>query len=227
MYNLAMRFPVTRVGLWLCFVLFAAAQIAEQRIDFESDEAGQAPRYFTSAVTGDFKEGKWIVEDAEGAPSGKKVLAQRDATDAGERFALCLYDSEKSADADVEVRLKSVGGTVALTGGVVARCIDRNNYYLARADVLANNVRLYAVVQGQLTQLAAQPVGIEAKQWHKLRLVVSGRHLQIYFNDVMVAEADDDALRDPGQVGVWTQADSVTLFDDLIIKPVAKKEDNK
>jgi hypothetical protein len=53
---------------------------------------------------------------------------------------------------------------------------------------------------------------------------VSGRHFQVYFNDVMLFELDDDAHRDPGQVALWTKADSVTLFDDVVIKPVAKEE---
>jgi hypothetical protein len=202
----------------------AAAQLVERRIDFEEDEVGKPPRFFTTAVTGDFKEGKWVVEEAEGAPSGSKVLAQRDANDAEHRYALCVYDADKAADVDVEVRFKAIAGEVDQAGGVVARYIDRNNYYVARANALEDNVRLYAVVQGKRTQFAGQQVVVDPNKWHKLRLVVSGRHFQVYFNDVMLFEADDDAHRDPGQVGLWTKADSITLFDDLVIKPVAKAE---
>ncbi len=220
-----MRFLRIHVALWLCCVLVGAAQLADRRVDFENDEVGQAPKFFTPAVTGDFKEGKWVVEEAEGAPSGKKVLAQRDTNDAEDRYALCVYDSQKTADADIEVRLKPIAGEVAQAGGVVARYIDRNNYYLARASALEDNVRLYAVVQGKRTQIGSQPVIVDPAKWHKLRLVASGRHFQVYFNDVMLFEADDDAHRDGGQVGLWTKADSVTLFDDFVIKPVAAKPD--
>lgn len=209
--------------LILLAIFSLAAQLGEGRVDFESDEVGASPRFFTTAVTGDFTEGKWVVEEAEGAPSGKRVLAQRDADDAEHRYALCIYDSQRAADADVEVRLNAIAGEVDQAGGIVARYIDRNNYYLARANALEDNVRLYAVVGGNRTQLAAQPVVVAPNTWHKLRLIVSGRRLQVYFNDVMVCEAADDAHRDAGQVGLWTKADSVTLFDDLVVKPIAKE----
>lgn len=209
--------------LILLAIFSLAAQLGEGHVDFESDEVGASPRFFTTAVTGDFTEGKWVVEEAEGAPSGKRVLAQRDADDAEHRYALCIYDSQRAADADVEVRLNAIAGEVDQAGGIVARYIDRNNYYLARANALEDNVRLYAVVGGNRTQLAAQPVVVAPNTWHKLRLIVSGRRLQVYFNDVMVCEAADDAHRDAGQVGLWTKADSVTLFDDLVVKPIAKE----
>ena len=212
--------PIVLVSFCL---ISLAAQIAEQRIDFENDEVGRLPRFFTPAVTNDLKEGKWVVEEAERAPSGKQVLAQRDAGDDADRFALCVYDSDKVANIDVEARLNLIAGKVDQSAGVVGRYIDRNNYYLARANALEDNVRLYAVVQGKPTQIGGQPVTVDPKKWHKLRLVVSGRHFQVYFNDVMLFEVDDDAHRDPGQVAVWTKADSVTLFDDFVIKPVQKK----
>jgi hypothetical protein len=200
-----------------------AAQISERRIDFENDEVGRLPRFCTAAVTNDLKEGKWVVEEVEDPPSGKKVLAQRDAGEDADRYALCVYDSDKVADIDVEVQLNLIDGKTDQAAGVVARYIDRNNYYVARADAKAGNVRLFAVVQGKPTQIGSQPVAVDAKKWHKLRLVVSGRHFQVFFNDVMLFELDDDAHRDPGQVAVWTKADTIALFDDLVIKPVEKK----
>src|SRR5918993_3233224 len=151
------------VGLGLSSL---AAQLAERRMDFENDEVGQLAKFFTPAVSGDEKEGKWVVEEADAPPSGRKVLAQRDAGKAEDRFALCVLDGDRAADADVEVRLNALGGDVERAAGVVARYIDRNNYYLARADARAGNVRLYAVVQGKLTQLAGQPVAVEADAWH-------------------------------------------------------------
>jgi hypothetical protein len=28
-------------------------------------------------------------------------------------------------------------------------------------------------------------------------------------------EVEDESIRDPGMIGLWTKADSVTVFDDL------------
>jgi hypothetical protein len=212
-----------RTVIALVCLMLLAAQVRERRVDFENEEIGAAPRFFTPAVTGDAKEGKWLVEETDGAPSGRRVLAQRDPNDEEHRYALCVYDSDKVADIDVEVQLKALAGKVDQAGGVVVRYQDRNNYYVARANALEDNVRFYVVIQGKRTQLAGQPVAVAPNKWHKLRLTVSGRHFQVYFNDVLLFEADDDAIRDPGNVGVWTKADSVTQFDDLVIKPANKK----
>jgi hypothetical protein len=219
-----MRSATTVAVLMLSSLISLAAQLAERRVDFESDEVGRLPKFFTSAVTGDAKEGSWAIEETDGAPSGRKVLAQRDPNDAEDRYALCVYDVQKVADVDVEVQLKPIAGKVDQSGGVVVRYIDRNNYYVARANALEGNVRLYAVVQGKRTQIAGQPVPVDANKWHKLRLVVQGRDFQVYFNDVMMFETPDDAHRDPGQVALWTKSDSVTQFDDLVIRQVTAKK---
>jgi hypothetical protein len=219
-----MRCSTMLLVLACCALTSLAAQLAERRIDFENEEVGQPPRFFTTAVTGDFKEGKWIVEEAEGAPSGKKVLAQRDANDEEHRYALCIVDGERTVDVDAEVQFNTVAGEVDRAGGVVVRYIDRNNYYLARANALEDNVRFYSVVQGKRTQIAGQPVVVEPGKWHKLRLVADGRQFQVHFNDVLLFQTPDDAHRDAGHVGLWTKADSITLFDDLVIRPIEKQQ---
>jgi len=153
-----MRSATKPIVLVLFTSVLLAAQLRERRIDFEGEETGKPPRFFSPAVTGDKAEGKWVVEDVEGAPSGKKVVTHREGKPDEERYALCLYDTDKLADIDVEVQLKSLSGETDRSGGVVVRCLDRNNYYLARADALDDNVRFYSVVQGKRTLITGQPV---------------------------------------------------------------------
>jgi hypothetical protein len=40
----------------------------------------------------------------------------------------------------------------------------------------------------------------------------------VFFDDARLLEADDDTFTQPGKVGLWTKADSVTYFDDLTIE---------
>ena len=42
-----------------------------------------------------------------------------------------------------------------------------------------------------------------------------GSHFTVAFDGTKVIEADDIRFSDAGKVGVWTKADSVTLFDDF------------
>jgi hypothetical protein len=49
-----------------------------------------------------------------------------------------------------------------------------------------------------------------------LRVVADGGLFEIYSNDRKLFEVEDETFPESGRVGLWTKADSVTYFDDLI-----------
>ena len=51
-------------------------------------------------------------------------------------------------------------------------------------------------------------------------MVAAGDHLQASLNGVLLLDHRDARYR-AGQVGLWTKADSVTAFDDLVIREVS------
>jgi hypothetical protein len=55
------------------------------------------------------------------------------------------------------------------------------------------------------------PVG----QWHKLRVEFAGRSFKVIFNGQAAFEVEDRTFSDAGQIGLWTKADSVTVFDSV------------
>jgi hypothetical protein len=61
--------------------------------------------------------------------------------------------------------------------------------------------------------------GVEAPvasgQWHTLRVEFSGRQFTVRFDGKKLFDVVDDTFTEAGRVGVWTKADSVTLFDDV------------
>jgi len=62
------------------------------------------------------------------------------------------------ADGFVEVRFRPVEGRRDQAGGVVWRWQDANNYYIARANALENNVVAYRMVNGTRTDLRKRRV---------------------------------------------------------------------
>src|SRR5437588_11252369 len=62
--------------------------------------------------------------------------------------------------------------------------------------------------------------GVDAKvpsrKWSKLRVEFSGKLFTVFFNGQKLFEIEDETFTDAGGDGVWTKADSVTLFDDFI-----------
>jgi hypothetical protein len=160
----------------------------------------------------------WVVKEEPSAPSGGKVLAQTSTDTTDYRFPLCVYDKVIARDVEVAVRFKAISGKVDQAAGLVVRFQDKDNYYIARANALENNVRLYKVVGGNRKQFAGKNAQVSAGAWHTLKLVVKGNHLTAFFDDTRLFEADDNTFPQPGKVGLWTKADSVTYFDDLTIE---------
>jgi hypothetical protein len=185
--------------------------------DFDKDAAGSAPAGFISARTGQGREGKWIVKAESDAPSAPNVIAQTDADTTDYRFPVLVATERVLSDVKVSVQCKPVSGKVDQACGVVARYYDENNYYLARANALENNVRLYYVKDGKRVQLASWSGKVTSGEWHTLRMIIKGDHLGVSWDETSVISHTDKTFMGAGKGGIWTKADSVTYFDNLIV----------
>jgi 3-keto-disaccharide hydrolase len=162
-------------------------------------------------------DGQWSVEDMPGAPSGKKVLIQRATKNA---FNVIVAPSGPYGDVDVSVKFKPISGREDASGGIVFRFAD-GKYYVVRANALEDNFRLYAYDRGR-RQLATASVKAPALgQWHTIRVVAVGDHLQAWLNGTLYLDYHDARFKS-GRVGLWTKADSITAFDDLTIRGVTQ-----
>lgn len=199
----------------------AAAQEDKMKVwDFQSDKVDVAPAGFSFGRTGKGRPGKWVVRVDPSAPAGDHVLAQVDTDDTGDRFPVAVADAPALEDLRLEVRCKPVSGKVDQACGLVFRYRDENNYYVARANALEDNVRLYHVVNGRRRQFAGWDGKVAGQTWHTLAVEARGNRFQVYFDGNPVMDAQDDTFREAGKVGVWTKADSVTYFDALSAKPL-------
>ncbi len=190
---------------------------SERLIGFSQFEVGKTPPGFTVALTGGGGPAVWTVQEDSTAPSGGKVLVQttKDTTDY--RFPVCAYDGVSTKDVEASVQFKSVSGTRDQAGGVIVRYQDKDNYYVARANALEDNVRFYKVVNGRRSGITGINTKVAPNLWHKLTLSAKGTHFIISFDDKWF-EADDGRFQEAGKVGLWTKADSVTYFDNLKIE---------
>ena len=160
-------------------------------------------------------DGRWVVEDMAGAPSGRKVLVQRATKN---EFNVVLAPAGPYADVDASVKFKPISGREDASGGIVVRFAD-GAYYVVRANALESNFRLYAYDRGR-RQLASASVKAPALgQWHTVRIVAVGDHFQAWLDGKLYLDHRDARFK-AGRVGLWTKADSVTAFDDLSIRGV-------
>jgi hypothetical protein len=203
--------------VWLaCGIFNAVAQ--DQMASFDNARPGEAPAGWTSTRTGE-GEPRWTVEKDETAPSGPQVLRQSGVA----TYPLCLKPDSRLQDGFVEVKFKAISGKKDQAAGVLWRARDADNYYICRANALENNVVLYKTAAGKRKSL--DPVGrpgsygvkepVAAGQWHTLRVEFSDNRFRVFFNGKHLFDVEDSTFTDPGMVGLWTKADSVTLFDDF------------
>jgi hypothetical protein len=205
-------------ALFLLLAFVAAGDDAKAiRWDFEDAAVGQMPPGWTSAKTGEGPGSVWKIVEDKTTDNGGKVLAQTSSEAPGSLFNICVADETKLADLDLTVSFKAIMGKKDQGGGPVWRYKDANNYYIARMNPLEDNFRVYKVVGGKRMELASANVEGAARTWHTIRIVHKGNHIQCYFDHKLHLDVKDDTFKEAGKIGLWTKADAVTYFDNLIV----------
>jgi 3-keto-disaccharide hydrolase len=200
----------------LAFIISILASVAAmttthaETFSFDRDAAGALPAGWRSGVTGRGSP-KWSVEAEPSAPSKPNVLKQSGSG----FFPWCVRPDVSLADGYVETKFKPLGGREDQAGGVVWRWKDGDNYYVARANALENNVSLYYTANGRRNELKYVNAPVPGNSWHTLRVEFSGKRIRVILDGKQYIEMDDAHIAGTGAVGVWTKADSVTLFDDF------------
>jgi hypothetical protein len=199
----------TNSVILICAGLLAKLAFAGT-VNFDDAKVGAPPAGWTATKTGG-GDPKWSVEKDDSAPSKPHVLKQGgEAT-----YPVCIKDDTKLKDGFVQVKFKPVSGREDQAGGVIWRCKDADNYYIARANALEDNVTIYHTIGGRRVSFKSISTKVTSGAWHALRVEFKGNQFTVMFDGKKVIEASDESFSDAGKVGVWTKADSVTLFDDF------------
>jgi len=90
-----------------------------------------------------------------------------------------------------------------------------DNYYVARANSLENNVSLYYTIGGRRSTISFVNASVAGNLWHTLRVEFSGALIKVMLDGKTYITEEDDHIAGAGSVGVWTKTDSVTVFDDF------------
>ena len=177
---------------------------------FDQTKPGALPAGWISGVTG-FGTPHWAVVSDPGAPSPPNVLKQSGSG----VYPWAVKKAASLRDGFVETRFKSVSGKEDQAGGIVWRWQSGRTYYVARANANENNVSLYYTTLGIRSTIKYVDAPVPRNVWHTLRAEFSGKNIRVLLNGKLYIEADDEHIKDAGAVGVWTKADSVTLFDNF------------
>src|SRR5438552_799347 len=199
----------TMLTLIICTGLLSGTALAET-INFDNLKAGAPPPGWTATQTGS-GSAKWSVEKEDSAPSKPNVLKQSGQA----TFPVCIKNDTNLKDGFVAVKFRPVSGKEDQAGGVIWRVRDANNYYIARANALEDNVTIYHTINGKRVAFKSINTKVTSGAWHTLRVDFESNKFAVTFDGNKVIEATDQSFPNAGKVGVWTKADSVTLFDDF------------
>ncbi|MFB3829344.1 MAG: hypothetical protein ACE15B_21425 [Bryobacteraceae bacterium] len=206
---------------WL--VMLGMAPGLTQFLTFDNAPYGKTPPGWTATCTHPGSPAWEVLKDPT-APSKPYVLGQVSPHPGGDCYPLAIFNTSWVKDGEVSVKFKPVGGKQDQTAGVVWRYRDPNNYYVARADVQRNNVIIYRIQNGVSTALAqrGKPANrngvkreVDPNVWSILKVAFKGPLFSVYYDHRRILQAEDATFREPGKVGLWTKADSVTYFDDF------------
>ncbi len=212
------------VAVWLA-LLFAAGCEGTAGITYQSPPASAAPASWTfdgntlggvpAAV--EVFSGSWVVRAEADTPSKPNALCQV----ASAEFPAVALGPTVYGDVTVTLRFKPISGKSDQAAGIIARVQNKDNYYILRANALEANVNLYKYAGGQRSGIKDGGAKVVAGQWQELSLEVSADRLRGFLNGQLVVEATDSTYK-AGRVGLWTKADSVTCFDDVVVTPGTK-----
>src|SRR5258708_36714904 len=118
--------------------LALAGLTSQDIVTFDAADVGKPPAGWTAGQTGT-GQAMWAVVPDPTAPSKPNVLKQSGAA----TYPVCIkYDPSLKAGF-VEVKFKAVSGKADQAGGGLWRAQAPNNYYLAPAHALEDNVTIY------------------------------------------------------------------------------------
>ena len=199
-----------KMALATALAIAAASPAFAESDTFDNAIVGAPPADWTCGVTGRGSP-KWAIEADASAPSKPNVLKQSGRG----TFPWCVKKSASVENGFVEVKFKPLKGREDQAGGLVWRWKDGDNYYVARANALEDNVSLYYTEKGNRITIKYVDAPVPRDQWHTLRVEFSGKSIKVLLDGKSYITLEDSHVSGAGAVGVWTKADSVTAFDDF------------
>ena len=222
-------------------ILFTAAvSIAlAQRVDVANEKVGAEPTHFLSvvgnwAVAADQGKNVLMVDGRQwkrGQPAGGLADKARliygskheEFIDNVKAFAYFPYAVAQGVDdfqnGEISIRFKLMDGALDQCAGILFNLKNNGNYLTVRFNSKEDNLVLWTFKEGKrsFTKKGSEDMPLKMKQWYTMKIVVQGTKLEGYLNGKKLL---DFTLTEPvtGKVGVWSKTDSVSYFDDFVVK---------
>jgi hypothetical protein len=196
------------------FLIACDAPASRAPVEAVTFDSARRLNDFDFVASGDGRPGEWLVVDNDAG----RGLAQIEDEPAENRLPFAIYRPFSGRDVHVSTRFMAISGKIDQAAGLLVRFRSPDDYYAVRASALDNNVSLYRVVARRREMIGTMEINVSGQAWHTLGIVARDDRITVFFDgrELFVA-ADRRFPGPPGKVGLWTQADSMTLFESLNI----------
>jgi pyruvate,water dikinase len=153
---------------------------------------------------------------------GKRYQEFLDNIEAYCYFPLVIAKESNMDDGTAQVRVKPLAGTIDQAGGLAFAIRDWANYFVFRINALENNAVLFEFKNGKRVERQSVQIPVQLDQWHLLRIETQGQQIRAFLSKQQLLEYQAERSL-TGYLGLWTKADSVTLFKDLAWQPQGRE----
>jgi len=201
----------------------AFAVDAKASIGLEENRIGSPPEDFDFGITGLGQPGEWsVVRDVTAIDGVAIEQSNMDPTE--NRFPFAIYKPLSLKNLAASIHLKLIKGTMQ-TAGIAFRFVNTDNYYVVSASALEERIDLFHMLGGKMERIGGTEADVALNHWHKLGLVAQGDQFTVSLDDAWLFTVWDRTFLTEGRVGLWTEEDNVTRFDQFKIKALPWSED--
>jgi hypothetical protein len=206
---------ISIAALAVCMAAPSLAVDGQTTIAFAENRIGMPPADFDLGITGHGHPGKWTIVHDETAAGGVAIeQSSDDPTD--DRFDFAVYQSLSLKNLAASTRFKLITGTMK-SAGLVFRFRDAGNYYVLRANALESRVDVFRVLDGEMKRVSGTDADVALGHWQTLKLVANGDQFEVSLDNTSLFTVWDQTFLTDGRVGLWTQEDNLTRFDQFAI----------
>ena len=208
------------VALMMVICVVAATDPANaqpQTIDLSGQPIGAPPQDFEFWRAGERDSDHWTV--VRDAATDRSASIQRSDANRDLRSSLAVCKTPSAVNAKIRVRFKLIDGSRP-SAGIAVRVTDPNDYYLVRVSAFELRLSLLHVVNGTPEEIAGVDADVTQNHWQSLEVVVNGYSFEMSLDDRWALTAFDYGKPAGGHLGIWTERDDVTRFNQIEITPL-------
>ena len=122
-------------------------------------------------------------------------------------------------DGEISLRFRLLGGQLDQCAGILFNLKPNGDYLTVRFNGKEDNLVLWTFKTGKrsFVKKGSENVHIPLGEWHTMKITVAGTALRGFLDDKPLLEY---TLAEPvsGKVGVWSKTDSVSQFENYVVK---------